>query len=66
MYIFCILNGKGASMISIQFVHVFDEILERRRLADILFCSCKLYFLAPGRRPPAFSHKYTLCKYVVG
>lgn len=27
-------------------MHVFDEILERQRLADILFCSCKLYFLA--------------------
>lgn len=36
-------------MISIQSVaHVFDEILGRQRLADILFCSCKLYFLAPA------------------
>lgn len=41
--------AKGAYMISIQSsVHVFDEILERQRLADILFCSCKLYFLAPA------------------
>lgn len=49
MCIFCILNGKGAPMISIQsFAHVFDEIPERQRLADILFCSCKLYFLTPA------------------
>lgn len=34
-------------MISIQSsMYVFDEILERQRLADILFCSCKLYFFA--------------------
>lgn len=38
MCIFCILNGKGATMISIQSsMHVYDEILERQRLADILF-----------------------------
>lgn len=53
MCIFCILNGEGASMIPIQSsVHVFDEMLARQRLADILFCSCKLYFLAP----PVFLH----------
>lgn len=36
-------------MISIQSaVHVCDEIPNRQRLADILFCSCKLYFIAPA------------------
>lgn len=46
MCICCILNGKGASVISIQsFLHVFDEIAERQRVADILFRRCKLYFL---------------------
>lgn len=36
-------------MISIQSsVHVFDEILATRRLSDILFCSCELYYLTPA------------------
>lgn len=46
MCICCILNGEGAAMISSA--HVRDEMLARRRLADILFCSCKLYFLDPA------------------
>lgn len=49
MCIFCFFTGKGASMISHQScTHVFDEIPGSQRLADILFASCKLYFLAPA------------------
>ena len=47
MCIVCIINGKGAFVISIQSsVRISDEMLASQRLVDILFCSCKLYSLA--------------------
>lgn len=47
MCICCVLNARYARVISSQTsAHVFDEVAGRRRLADILFSSHKLYFLA--------------------
>lgn len=46
MCICCVLNARYARVISSQTAaHVFDEAAGRRRLADILFSSHKLYFL---------------------
>lgn len=47
MCVCCVLNARYACVISSQTsAHVFDEAAGRRRLADILFSSHKLYFLA--------------------
>lgn len=43
----CVLNARYARVISSQTcAHIFDEVVGRWRLADILFSSHKLYFLA--------------------
>lgn len=65
------LNGKGASTISIQSsVHIFDEIVKSQRLTDILFRSCKIKKKKSSPtsscRPRAFSRKFALCKYAMG
>lgn len=61
MCICCVLNAKYARVISSQSsVRVFDEAAARRRLADILFSSRKLYFLARAvvLQPPHINTLY--------
>lgn len=61
MCICCVLNAKYAGVISSQpSPHVFDEAAGRRSLADILFSSCKLYFLARAvvLQPPHINTLY--------
>lgn len=42
------------------------NIAEANGWQAFCLCSCKLYSLVPGCRPPEVTHKYALCKYVTG